>query len=145
MITIKQSKGTNLSLNKIYDSEKIHQQGIVSGLYTFGKILGNHVKQLIEEGPKTGRIYSFRGSPHQASAPGEAPANKSGTLVESYNYNVRGAYEMEVGESAPYAGFLEDGTTNIEPRPHFKRAIDDKQGDLVNILYSETDKELKKR
>ncbi len=116
---------------------ELHQEAIEDGLYTVGRIVGNRVKELIKQPPKTGRVYRIRGRDHQASAPGEAPANLTGRLVKSYNYNVHGPYDMELGESAPYAGFLEDGTRKIEPRPHVIRAINEKQGDVVNIFYDE--------
>jgi len=117
-----------------------HRQGIENGLYIVGDVVGNRVKQLIEQGPKTGRIYRFHGRDHQASAPSEPPANRSGRLVKSYNYNVHGPFQMEVGESAPYAGFLEDGTGRMKPRLHMIRAINDTQGDVVRIFYDEVEK-----
>jgi HK97 gp10 family phage protein len=116
---------------------KTHQQSIEDGLHVVGKIVGNRVKELITQGPKTGRVYRIRGRDHQASAPKEAPANLSGRLVKSFNYNVHGPYTMELGEDAEYAGFLEDGTRNIKPRPHVGRAVDETQGDVVNIFYDE--------
>ncbi len=115
----------------------IHRKTIENGLYTVGQILDKRVTKLITSPPKTGRVYRIRGLDHQASAPGEAPANLTGRLAASFNYNVHGFYQMEVGESAPYAAFLEEGTRNIAPRPHVIRAIDETQGDVVNIFYAE--------
>lgn len=117
-----------------------HQQGIENALYVIGAIVGKRNRKLIQEGPKTGRVYSFRGRQHQASAPGEAPANRSGRLMKSYNFNVHGPYNMEVGENAPYAGFLEDGTGRMRPRPHVIKAISLTQGDAVRAFYDETNK-----
>lgn len=117
-----------------------HQQGIENGLHVIGDIVVRRVAQLIEEGPKTGRVYRLRGRDHQASAPGEAPANRTGRLVKSGNYNVHGPFQMEVGESAPYANFLEDGTGRMKPRPHMIRAITETQGDAVRVLYDEVAK-----
>lgn len=117
-----------------------HQSAIQAALHVIGDIVGRRNKRLIRQGPKTGRIYTFRGRRHQASAPGEAPANRSGRLMKSYNYNVHGPFQMEVGQSAPYAGFLEDGTGRIRPRPNMIRAINETQGDAVRAFYDETDK-----
>lgn len=117
-----------------------HQKGIENGLYVIGDVVGKRVKELLVQGPKTGRIYRFRGQDHQASAPGEAPATRTGRLVKSFNYNVHGPFQMEVGESAPYAGFLEDGTGKMKPRPHVIRAITETQGDAVRIFYDEVEK-----
>lgn len=117
-----------------------HQQGIENGLHVIGDIVGQRAGELIQQGPKTGRVYRIRGRDHQASAPGEAPATFSGRLAKSYNYNVHGPFQMTVGESAPYAGFLEDGTRKMKPRPHLIRAITETQGDAVRVLYDEVAK-----
>ena len=139
-IRVKPIKSTKHVIVSVPREVLRHQRGIENGLYLVGDVVGRRTKQLIEEGPKTGRVYRFRGMDHQASAPGEAPANRSGRLVKSFNYNVHGPLQMEVGESAPYAGFLEDGTGRMKPRPHLIRAINETQGDVVRILHDEVGK-----
>lgn len=143
MINIKVSKRSQVTLAEIGGLHLKHQDGIETALYTIGEDVGLRVKQLLTQGPKTGRVYRIRGVDHQASAPGEAPASRTGRLVRSFNYNVHGFYQMEVGEDAPYAGWLEDGTENMEPRPHLIRAITELQGDAVNIFYQETNEALR--
>lgn len=143
MINIKPQKNTLLNLAKVHGQTLRHQEGIETALYTVGEIVGNRTKQLLTQGPKTGRVYRVRGVNIQASAPGEAPASRTGRLVRSYNYNVHGYRQMTVGEDAPYAGFLEDGTRNMKPRPHLIRAINETQGDVVNIMYQETNEALR--
>lgn len=66
--------------------------------------------------PKHGTAY-FRGADvHHASAPGEAPADDTGDLYDSID-------SMQVGDvgyitaSAPYADYLEHGTSRMAPRP----------------------------
>ncbi len=136
-VRVKPLPSTNRVLVGVERLTEMHQKSIESALYVTGKIVGNRVAQLITQGPKTGRVYRIRGRDHQASAPKEPPANVTGRLVKSFNYNVHGPYEMELGESAPYAGFLEDGTSRIKPRPHVIRAINETQGEVVNIFYEE--------
>lgn len=143
-IRIKPIRDTKRVLISVPRGTLNHKQSIQNALHLIGDVVGNRVKQLIEQGPKTGRIYRFRGRDHRASAPGEAPANRSGQLAKSFNYNVHGPFQMEIGESAPYAGFLEDGTRKMKPRPHFFRAIEETQGDAVRILYDEVEKVRKK-
>ena len=139
-IRIKPIKSTKRVLIAMSREVHQHRQGIENGLHVIGDIVGRRVGELIVQGPKTGRVYRIRGRDHQASAPGEAPANLTGRLAKSYNYDVHGPFQMTVGESAPYAGFLEDGTGKMKPRPHMIRAITETQGDAVRVLYDEVEK-----
>ena len=139
-VRIKPIKSTKRVIVGMTRNVHRHQQGIQNALHVIGDVVGNRTGRLIKEGPKTGRVYRFRGRDHQASAPGQAPANRSGRLLKSFNYNVHGPYSMELGESVDYAGFLEDGTGRMRPRPHVIRAISDTQGDAVRAFYDETDK-----
>ena len=80
--------------------------------------------------PKTGRVYSgapyrIGKPPHQASAPGESPADDTGTLRNSSKVTKRGRLKYEVKFTAAYAADLEYGNLNknIEPRPFMRPAI----------------------
>lgn len=73
----------------------------------------------LTDGKKTGRIYR-RGKNivHQASAEGEAPANDTGTLLQSLNFEVtKEKLEAKIFSRLKYAKMLEFGTTKIKPRP----------------------------
>lgn len=74
--------------------------------------------------PKTGRIYP-RGSnpPHQASAPGEAPAMDEGNLAEIQTEMISDT-EGVIWPPAEYAVHLEFGTAHMEPRPFFGPAFE---------------------
>lgn len=89
------------------------------GLHEIGRENVLHLRRMIRNPPHTGRIYNRPGNMgdrHQASAPGEAPADQTGRLRKSVGYRVRGSkmfggsLVMEFGESAPYGIFLERGT-----------------------------------
>jgi hypothetical protein len=84
-------------------------------------------QQRIEDPPKTGRIYTHgpQPLPHQASAPGEAPANWTGRLRESFSYTESGELEATVHIAEPYAADLELGTTRYAPRPFVTPTIDE--------------------
>lgn len=74
--------------------------------------------------PKTGRIYRRGGVSHQASAPGQPPANDRGNLVKS----VTTSYDHErvsgtVNVGAAYAEALERGTEKMEPRPYARPSL----------------------
>lgn len=75
----------------------------------------NNARQDILMGTKTGRWYGS----HQASAPGESPANWTGLLVETINRKPVDGYQLlwEIGANAEYAGYLEEGTRRMAPRP----------------------------
>ena len=70
---------------------------------------------------KSGGLYlrSKTGAPHQASAPGEAPAIDSGALVNSIQTTMDGDLSGAVYTNQEYAMFLEYGTTKMAARPFF--------------------------
>lgn len=94
--------------------------------------------------PKTGRVYSgppyrIGKPPHQASAPGESPAEDTGTLRESGKVTKRGRLKYEVKFRASYAADLEFGNLNknIEPRPFLRPAILEGRKNIKRIMELE--------
>ena len=96
----------------------------------------------IEGGPKTGRIYQ-RYNParvHQASAPGQAPADDLGALAASYEIILtrinQYAMRATVGSSLAYAAAMEFGNpdTNLLPRPHLEPAARKVEEEIGGIL-----------
>ena len=87
-------------------------------------IHGDAVKS-IQRGRKSGRIYlkTQAGIPHQASAPGEAPATDTGALVSSLQLKGAGTSTMYVYTNLKYAPFLEFGTSRLAPRPFMRPAL----------------------
>ncbi len=91
------------------------------------------LKQFIDEeftAPKSGREYRRPGGgTYRASAPGEPPAIRTGQLRAS----VSDPQVMKVGStlvgkitiSAPYAEFLERGTSRVAPRPFIQPAVEE--------------------
>lgn len=92
----------------------------------------------IQSPPKSGRIYVRRGVSHQASAPGEAPANDTGRLANStdirYDAPVLAAY---VNWAAGYARSLEYGTERMEPRPFARPSLIAQEKTIRNAIASE--------
>ncbi|TXH55056.1 MAG: hypothetical protein E6Q97_09620 [Desulfurellales bacterium] len=101
-------------------------------------------KGKIRSGRKSGHVYYFDGVRHQASAPGEAPANLSGSLAASITFtkitdNIQSG--ATAGSDLSYAATLEFGgyttfrgrNVYVEPRPFllpsFEEAI--QQADIV--------------
>ncbi len=78
----------------------------------------NEARRLVLKGPKTGRIYQRGSTSHQASAPGEAPANAFGSLVQSILAEAGPrTLETTVGSRLVYALHLELGTRAMAARP----------------------------
>lgn len=74
-------------------------------------------------GPHSGRIYARRGGRlHQASAPGEYPANDTGKLLASMRGRVT-QIEATIGTNMYYARFLRTGTTKMARRKMSDNAL----------------------
>jgi hypothetical protein len=126
----------------INQGHAMHKRGIRWGLFAIGRENVKHTRRLILDKNKNGRLYFIRGKIHQASAPGEAPANLSGKLQKSVNYKVRGSSQMEFGDEVYYGKFLESpGTKRILPRPHLETTVKDREKDNINILQRHLDKD----
>lgn len=98
--------------------------GAVRGVVAWIGLVEKRAVDLITSPPKTGRIYRTRGVTHQASAPGEAPANETGRLVNSRRIDLfEGELRGRLTFSTEYALPLEVGTKNMEPRPYARRAL----------------------
>lgn len=86
--------------------------------------LEREARRMIQKGPKTGRIYmkGKKGNiPHQASAPGEAPATDTGNLARNINAIHIGTAHYRVVSSAEYAN-IEFGRRRVAPRPYMRPA-----------------------
>lgn len=79
--------------------------------------INSNVKKAIQRGPKTGKTYTRGNVDHTASAPGEAPATDTGTLVSSVYFDNTGKMSATIGSRLAYAYYLEYGTKKIAPRP----------------------------
>lgn len=111
----------------------------VNGALTdIGKKNVGTARALILSRQKTGLVYSAvvrgRRIRHRASAPGEAPANRTGVLQRSISFIVHGGNQMEFGADAEYAAWLEEGTKRMEKRPYLKVTVDRNSGYAYNRL-----------
>lgn len=74
--------------------------------------------------PKLGRVYKYRWGAHQASAPGQYPANMTGRMLSSFGFT-QAKQEAVISNTAPYAKLLQVGGTNdrgkyVAPRPFLR-------------------------
>lgn len=162
MIKIQPASSNDKALQFTRQIDQKTRNAIRQAFYFIGKDLRQTSQQLIASKNKTGRIYRIRlngvNIKHQASAPGEAPANLTGNLKASLGFDVRGSYEMEFGSrsEAPKAGvspkqavakysvYLELGTSKIAPRPYLKPSIDQNTGNGVQHFERELQRALTK-
>ncbi len=102
------------------------------------QMIANDAKVSVARGPKTGRTYTTRFKtnkttgrifptedrvPHQASAPGEAPASDTGKLVGSIVGDAQGLKGYVEARSV-YAIHLEYGTRAMAARPFMVPALE---------------------
>lgn len=90
--------------------------------------------------PKTGVVYGG----HQASAPGEAPANYSGELANSgyVNYDLENATGNVIFTS-PHAGWMEFGNEKVEARPFLRPALHESLKSIRDMVGGEIRRSLK--
>lgn len=104
--------------------ERANRQAIRRSFFDMGTTLKKQAQSNIIDGAKTGRVYLIRRGGrrrrHQASAPGESPANMTGALRRGIGYKIQGSDRLEWGYSdkTPYGLWLEEGTPKMEPRPN---------------------------
>lgn len=98
-------------------------KAVARGLFIAAEKVRSDAVKSILSGGKSGRLYRRRGTVHQASAPGEAPASDTGTLANSAEAKLVDINRAVVNFSAQYSSFLEFGTTNIAPRPYARPAL----------------------
>lgn len=98
------------------------------------------------KGQRSGRVYRkpFSKATYTASAPGEPPARRTGNLRMHWNGQVKNentsgggiAIVAELESQEPYAGYLENGTSNMAPRPFVDKIKEEAMPEIQRI-YSE--------
>jgi len=126
------------------------RRGIRQFWFILGKSLLKSFNSAVLKKPRSGRVYRSRirgGSRrrHIASQPGESPANRSGFYRKSAGYQIRGSKEMLFGAAAPYAGFLENGTSKMRPRPGLGNAVAATEGESLINAANSIERELRAR
>ncbi len=107
-------------------------------LVTAGHKVQGRAVSLIEE-PKSGTWHP--GNARPSSAPGEAPANQSGELMDSLDTHgpieSESAVEVHVYSWMTRAKMLEAGTATKEPRPFLLPALIQSDSDIMAAMRGE--------
>lgn len=143
MISIDEASTNDKFLLKVFMAERATNLALRYAWRQAGVIVTDKLRYIIRNGPRTGRVYTIRGRKHQASAPGEAPANRTGRLAKSVDYIATGHHTLQVGEKAEYAGWLENGTKKMAPRPHLQVAVTETQTKVMDTLIKYLDEAYK--
>lgn len=96
-----------------------------------GKVKRESIRR-IKSPPKTGRVYSKGGGrTHRASAPGESPAEDTGTLSRSIKVRGRkGSLRRRIGSRLIYA-WWETGIRGQPERPYLRPSLKAKKREGV--------------
>lgn len=110
--------------DKLEGVRKDYRRRTIDFLNASGLIVRNAARKSILKGPKSGKKYRFGGVEHIASAPGEAPANRSGRLLSTIEPTVdEQGLSVSITASTVYAKFLEFGTRKMAARPFMNPAL----------------------
>ena len=120
---------------RMVDNPEKHLKQLVQRSTT---IVEGHAKQSIMKGGTgiTYQKYNPRRQ-HTASAKGEPPASDTGFLVNNITSSVKQLGTSVVGQivaSAPYAPYLEFGTSTIDPRPFMQPALERNRPKIKRIF-----------
>jgi HK97 gp10 family phage protein len=119
---------SNLSsiLSKIDNLTKIGEES--------GVDLASIIRDEVNTGVRTGRVYTDGLRTHRASAPGEPPITDSGDLARSVSGQRTGTGRSETHIKSKYAAALEYGTSKMKPRPFVAPAVTELKKRVGNEL-----------
>lgn len=121
--------------------------GIEKAFYFTGKNLISEFNRQVLAKDKSGRLYirktrSGARRRHRASASGETPANRTGTYRKGIGFRVQGSKQLVFGNSVEYAGFLEIGTSRMDPRPGLSNTIEASERNIIRNLSGSIEDQL---
>ena len=123
--------------------------GTRTGLQIGAELVRGEAVRLIQQGPKTGKVYQKGGRllprrTHQASAPGEPPASDTGDLVGKIHARRDESGDYEVGTKVTHGLYLELGTKTIAPRPWLFPALESKRSAVADQVTKQVAKRIEK-
>lgn len=135
LISVGVIRGSDFGVNSRRLTDDIRRRAIMA-LDAGGRIVQNAARKSILDGPKTGRLYK-RGKTvtHQASAPGQPPANQTSTLLGTVIYEVdEQALTATITAGTVYAKYLEFGTRHMAARPFMNPALTNNRPKVLAVM-----------
>lgn len=122
---------------------KLNQQ-IRSRAYSVQNVLRNAELEVLS-GQRSGKVYRKPGTKsatYTASAPGEPPARRLGSLRKHWtqgidgNLNASGGVDIVayIESTTPYSGYLENGTRKMAARPYVERIKEKAKPEIIKIM-----------
>lgn len=110
----------------------------VKKMYTATQIVRNKVLETLS-GDRTGKRYKIPGTNkyYTASAPGEAPASRTGHLRQNIKTEVTAEGKVvtgRVGTDVKYGPDLEFGTRKMAPRPWLEKSFKEVEAEVRAVL-----------
>lgn len=127
-------KGTSAVLKSLAKFERDASQEVRNVINAAALSIQGDAIKLIQRGDKTGNAYTKGGKTHIASAPGEAPATDTGSLVASIKVKQASTDKAYVYAEAEYAPMLEFGTTRMDERPFMRPAVKMNEKKFTKLL-----------
>lgn len=128
------------ALQRKFQRSKRMAEGLVRGLYMGGKEVEAEAKLSITEGAVSGKY-------HVPSAPGEPPNEDTGILrshIETHVAAEGPRPEVHVTSDAPYAAYLEAGTSKMAARPYMGPAARKKKDAVARAVGASVRIEIRK-
>ena len=118
-------EGLAETIQALYAKEKTLESKIDVAIRSGAVKVLNETQSLMKQSTKSGTEYKRGSKTHTSSAPGQAPAVDTGTLVRSIQ-SLKSIYGdgWLVGTSIEYGKHLEFGTKNMSARPWLIPALE---------------------
>jgi HK97 gp10 family phage protein len=110
------------------------KKGVEDGLMALALMAQGEAQKSILRGPKSGRLYKRGKKFHQASAPGQAPANDFGFLANNIKAEMTNELTASTFSLAPYSVHLEYGTRKMAARPFLRPAGEKVKAQAEGVL-----------
>lgn len=129
--------GIDSTIQALYAKTNTLSNSVDEAVRRGAVMIMNDSTRSIAQGVHTGKTYKRGNKTHKASAPGEAPATDTGTLVKSIQ-SLKSIYGdgWLVGSNLDYARFLEFGTKNMGARPWLIPALEKNRSTIYKSIQT---------